>query len=164
MQSSTFAYTISFSVFQNTSHFETNLVEAAIFSEPHQLNRNESSYLRWLFCKKTFFRVSSCLEQLLLIILICNKYFFWSATTWRSLLYISTVYIAEYIEVIHCIFLIRFHSFFYSTARFWLLSFAIALIAFNFCHSKVIWFPYPRFHPKVMADILKHLQKTSAAI
>ena len=61
------------------------LIEVAIFSEQHRLYWNESSHLKQLLlCRKIFFRIPSCLEQLLL----SNNYFlvtmlFSSVTSWR---------------------------------------------------------------------------------
>ena len=72
MQLSSPANALSFSVFQNTNHGEKKLLIAqAIFSEQYHLNWNESSHLKWLlFRKMIFFRIPSCLKQLLF-----NNYF-----------------------------------------------------------------------------------------
>ena len=34
----------------------------------------------------------------------------------------------------------------------------------NFCHLKTIAFFHPRYHPKVIGDILKNIQKTKKSI
>ena len=30
----------------------------------------------------------------------------------------------------------------------------------NFCYFKIIRFPHPRYHPEIIGDILKNVQKT----
>ena len=81
MQRSNLVNTLSFSVYQNTSHRERAMFfEGAIFSEQHQLYRNEGSHLKQLlFRRKIFFRIFNCLEQLLL-----SKNYFFVANTFSN--------------------------------------------------------------------------------
>ena len=60
MQRSNLANTLSFSVIQDTSHCETNLLS----KQPYFQSRIDYNEIRD-FCREIFFRIPSCLEQLL---------------------------------------------------------------------------------------------------
>ena len=89
MQRSNLVNTLSFSVYQNTSHRERAMFfKGAIFSKQHQLYRNESSHLKQLLLRrKNFFRIPNCLEQLLL-----SKNYFLVANTFSNQLLLEDKY------------------------------------------------------------------------
>ena len=66
MQRSNLANTLSFSVIQDTSHCETNLLSKQLYFQS-RIDYNEIRVFR----REIFFRIPSCLEQLL----PCYKYF-----------------------------------------------------------------------------------------
>ena len=91
------------SISEHQSPWNKLFIKAAVFSEQHRLHWNDSSHLKQLrFRRKNFFRIPSCLEQLLLhnnYSLVINtfsdkllredKYFFSIATVLEELFFQS---------------------------------------------------------------------------
>ena len=81
------ANALSFSVIQDTSHGETNLLPKQLYFQ----SRIDDNEMRD-FYREMFFRIPSCLEQLLLVnntfsnqLLLEDKYFFSTATVSEEL-------------------------------------------------------------------------------
>ena len=73
LQSSTFAKALSFSVFQNTIHHETNFSSKQLYfqSSIDYTEMRPATWCSYFFCKIFFFKTPICLVELLL----SNNYF-----------------------------------------------------------------------------------------